>query len=270
MRAQLIRSAEIALHLLTSWDLPVVDKPAGARSRSDKSTEQVLAETTRLCPRCFVPIRRAGECAHMTCGNPRCQYEFCWFFLHDWTSATHNASFCTGRAETSHSEVLAPAEKQISSNWAQQAHDTRPAENTYGEEVLQHFRVALTTRLESGEELLSAEDADVPLRWRRLLEFYEHRGTRIRATAQVAFAEKVDSHHAQQELTELLSWTSDRRWLRLSPEDVDAHNESFKDPQAFLELSRPVRRRMRAERALGPSGAARPASTSCRCLYTCC
>ena len=49
-RPQLIRSAEIALHLLTSWDLLVVDKPAGARSRSDKSTEQVLAETTRSCP----------------------------------------------------------------------------------------------------------------------------------------------------------------------------------------------------------------------------
>ena len=77
-RPQLIRSAEIALLLLTSWDLLVVDKPAGARSRSDKSTEQVLAETTRPCPRCFVPIRRAGGCVHMTCGNPRCQHEFCW------------------------------------------------------------------------------------------------------------------------------------------------------------------------------------------------
>ena len=64
-RPQLICSAEIALHLLTSWDLLVVDKPAGARSRSDKSTEQVLAETTRPCPRCFVPIRRArGVRAH--------------------------------------------------------------------------------------------------------------------------------------------------------------------------------------------------------------
>ena len=59
-RPQLIRSAEVALPLLTSWDLLVVDKPAGARSRSDKSTEQVLAETIRPCPHCFVPIRRAG------------------------------------------------------------------------------------------------------------------------------------------------------------------------------------------------------------------
>ena len=28
--------------------------------RSDKSTEHLLAETTRPCPRCFVPIRRPG------------------------------------------------------------------------------------------------------------------------------------------------------------------------------------------------------------------
>ena len=55
------------------------------------------------------------------------------------------------------------------------------------EEVLQRFRVALTTRLESDAELLSAEDTDVLLRWRRLLEFYNHSETRIRATAQDVF-----------------------------------------------------------------------------------
>ena len=248
-RPQLIRSAENALPLLTSWDLLVVDKLADARSRRDKSTEQVLAETTRPCPHCFVPIRQAGRCVHMMCGNPRCQHGFCWLCLHDWTSATHDASFCTGRAEASHSEVLASVERQIRSSWAQQAHDTRPAEDTCAEEVLQRFRVALTRRLESDAELLSAEDADVPL-WRRLLEFYDHRETRIRATAQVVFAGVVDSHSAQQEFIELLSWVRDRWWLRLSPEDVDARNESFMDPQAFLELPCPVRRQMRAERAL--------------------
>ena len=148
------------------------------------------------------------------------------------------------------SEVLASVERQIRSNWAQQAHDTRPAEDTYAEEVLQRFRVALTTRLESDAELFSAEDADVPLRWRRLLEFYDHSETRIRATAQVVFADVVDSHRAQQELIELLSWVRNRWWLRLSPEDVDAHNENIMDPQFFLELPCPVRRQMRAERAL--------------------
>ena len=42
-----------------SWDLLVVNKHADARSRSDKSTEQVLAETTRPRPRCFMPMLSA-------------------------------------------------------------------------------------------------------------------------------------------------------------------------------------------------------------------
>ena len=86
----------------------------------------------------------------MTYGNPCCQHEFC---LHDWTSATHDALFCTGRAEASHLEVLASVERQIRSNWAQQVQDTRLGEDTCAEEALQRFRVALTTRLESGAEL---------------------------------------------------------------------------------------------------------------------
>ena len=84
---------------------------------------------------------------------------------------------------------------------------------------------------------------------RRLLEFYDHSETRIRATAQVPFAGVVDSHRAQQELIEW-SWVRDRWWLRLSPEDADAHNESIMDPQALLDLPCPVGRQMRAERFL--------------------
>ena len=80
-----------------------------------------------------------------------------------------------------------------------------------------------------------------PLRWRRFLEFYDHRESRIRATAQVVFADVVDNRRAQQELIELLSWVRDRWWLRLSPDDVDARNESFMDPQALLELPCSVR-----------------------------
>ena len=79
--------------------------------------------------------------------------------------------------------------------------------------------MALTTRLESDAELLLAEDTDVQLRWRRLLEFYDHCETRIRATAQVVFAGVVDSHCVEQELIELLSRVRDRWWLRLSPEE---------------------------------------------------
>ena len=127
-RPQLIRSAEIAVPFLMSWDLLLVDKPADARPRTDKSTEQILAETTRPPPRCFVPIRRARGCVHMMCGNPRCQHEFCWLCLHDWTRAMHDASFCTSRPEASHLEVLASVKRQIGSNWAQQAHDTHICE----------------------------------------------------------------------------------------------------------------------------------------------
>ena len=124
----------------------------------------------------------------MKCDNLRCQHEFCCLCLHDWTSATYNASLCIGRCEASHSEVLASVERQIRSKWARQAHDMWPAEDTLAKEALQHFRVTITTRLERDAELLSAEEADVPLRWRRFLEFYDHRETRIRATAQVMFA----------------------------------------------------------------------------------
>ena len=214
-RSQLICSAEIALPILMSWYLLVVGKPTDTRFRSDKSTEQILAETTRLCPRCFVLIRRAGGCVHMTCGDHRCQHEFCWFCLHDWTIATYNASFCTGRAEASHSEVLASVERQIRSNWALHARDTQPAVDTFTEDVLQRFSVALTTRLESDAEPFSAgRRGFVPLR------------------GCVRWCS--DSHCAQQELTELLSWVRDSWWLRLSLKDVDAHNESFIDPQAWM------------------------------------
>ena len=64
------------------------------------------------------------------------------------------------------------------------------------------------------------------------------------------FAGVVDSRRAQQELFKSLSRVRDGWWLRLFPEDVDAHNDSIMDPQYFLELQCPVRRRMHAERAL--------------------
>ena len=219
-RSQLICSAEISLPILTCWDLLVVDKPADARSRSDKSIEQILAETTRPCPRCFVLIRRAGRCVHMKCDSSRRQHEFCCLCLHDWTSATYDASFCIGSVEASHLEVLASVEKQTRSNWAQQAHDTQTAVDTYVKEVLQRFRVAFTTRLESDAELFLAEVADVPLRWRRFLEFYDHSETRIRATAQVVFADVVgyaisgDSDCLPTMLTHAMraSWTRKLYW----------------------------------------------------------
>ena len=88
-----------------------------------------------------------GGARTSTCGNPRCQHEFCCLFLHDWTSARYNASFCIGRAGASHSELLASVGRQIRSKWARQAHDMWPPEDTYAKEALRRFRVALTTRL---------------------------------------------------------------------------------------------------------------------------
>ena len=71
----------------------------------------------------------------MTCGNHCCEHEFCWLCLHDRTRVAHDASFCTGRAEASHFEVLVSVERQIRSNWAQQGHDTQPALDTFVKEV---------------------------------------------------------------------------------------------------------------------------------------
>ena len=184
-RPQLIRSAEIALPLLTSWDLLAVDKPADARSRSAKSTEQVLAETTRPCPRCFIPIRRAGGCVHMTCGNPRSQPEFCWLCLHDRTRATHDASFCTGRAEASHSEVLPSVERHRSAPIGRNRPSTRGEQRT-----LMRKRYFSASAWHS-PHVLKATRSCFRLRCRcaPLLEFYDHSETQIRATAQVVFAD---------------------------------------------------------------------------------
>ena len=88
-RSQLICSAEIALPILMSWDLLVVDKPADAKSRRAQS---------RYWRRLLVRALAASY----PCGNPHCQHEFCSLCLHDWTSATYNASLCIGRSEASH------------------------------------------------------------------------------------------------------------------------------------------------------------------------
>ena len=100
----------------------------------------------------------------------------------------------------------------------------------------------------SHSEVLALEESQMCSTWAQqahdaFLGFYDHRETRIRTTAQVVFADVVDSRRAQQELIELLSWVRDRWWLRLSPDDVDERNESFMDPCS-------VRRRMRGERVL--------------------
>jgi len=42
-------------------------------------TARWMAENTKLCPACHVPICKNGGCSHMRC--TRCSYEFCWFCL---------------------------------------------------------------------------------------------------------------------------------------------------------------------------------------------
>ena len=49
-----------------------------------------LAKNTRPCPKCKVPIQKFHGCNHMTCHNQRCQHEFCWVCLQDWS--THGSS----------------------------------------------------------------------------------------------------------------------------------------------------------------------------------
>ena len=161
----------------------------------------------------------------------------------------YNASFCIGSAEASNSEVLAPVERQMCSHWAQQAHD---ATDTYAEEIPQRFRSALATRLESTEELFLAEVAVAPLRWRRILEFSDHSKTRIRATAQVVLADVVDSHRAQQVLIELLSLGARQAVGSDCLPRVLTHTKRAPWTRKLTWNCRvpPVRRRMRAERAL--------------------
>ncbi len=49
-----------------------------------------LAKNTRPCPQCKVPIQKYHGCNHMTCHNQRCQHEFCWVCLQDWS--THGSA----------------------------------------------------------------------------------------------------------------------------------------------------------------------------------
>ncbi|KAH7265966.1 hypothetical protein B0J15DRAFT_523487 [Fusarium solani] len=55
------------------------------RKDGDKETENWLAEKTKPCPNCNIPIEKGTGCFHMTCRA--CRYEFCWECLADWRTA---------------------------------------------------------------------------------------------------------------------------------------------------------------------------------------
>jgi len=56
---------------------------------------------TLECPKCQIPIRKVGGCAHMTCR--RCSYEFCWDCKQDYT--THSKNHCLAYKFTTRSLV---------------------------------------------------------------------------------------------------------------------------------------------------------------------
>ena len=62
-------------------------KQTGAEGPSKRNEEDVLwlAKNTRPCPKCKVPIQKFHGCNHMTCHNQRCQHDFCWVCLRDWS-----------------------------------------------------------------------------------------------------------------------------------------------------------------------------------------
>lgn len=55
------------------------------RKDDDEETESWLAEKTKSCPNCNIPIEKGTGCFHMTCRA--CRYEFCWECLADWRTA---------------------------------------------------------------------------------------------------------------------------------------------------------------------------------------
>lgn len=52
---------------------------------NDQETERWLAEKTKPCPNCSIPIEKGNGCFHMTCRG--CRFEFCWECLADWRIA---------------------------------------------------------------------------------------------------------------------------------------------------------------------------------------
>lgn len=50
--------------------------------------EKYLVDHTKPCPKCQSPTEKNDGCAHMTC--KKCQHQYCWICLGDWTGHTDN------------------------------------------------------------------------------------------------------------------------------------------------------------------------------------
>jgi len=66
-------------HLPAPCDLAAKYKEKGS---SDLATEQLLAATTKKCPKCDVLITKNKACNHMNCA--KCRHQFCWLCKGDW------------------------------------------------------------------------------------------------------------------------------------------------------------------------------------------
>jgi len=254
------QSADVALLFLRRWQLPLDESMQVARGehvpntsngapsivQEDSSSpaadsEQLLQSVTRPCPHCFVPIQKMGGCAHMTCSNPRCHYEFCWLCLRDWHSPTHDGMACTMRlldaasddrteAPAQSNEVMATVERRLWKNWEAQPEESRQSKEDYAAEVRHRFSVALSTELESDRELLAPmlDDDAHPAHVAQhlslfLLRYYEQEEQRAREAAATLFSSKgLDPEKRMQcasILRSFVNWTRERWWLRLTPED---------------------------------------------------
>uniref|UniRef100_A0A671K2E8 E3 ubiquitin-protein ligase parkin n=1 Tax=Sinocyclocheilus anshuiensis TaxID=1608454 RepID=A0A671K2E8_9TELE len=62
----------------------IADEDAALHARWEQASQETIAETTHLCPKCQVPVEKNGGCMHMVCPRPQCKFEWCWFCHVEW------------------------------------------------------------------------------------------------------------------------------------------------------------------------------------------
>ncbi|XP_041462571.1 E3 ubiquitin-protein ligase parkin-like [Lytechinus variegatus] len=50
----------------------------------NEESRRIIAETSKPCPNCKVPVERNGGCMHMVCSQAQCKYEWCWICGIGW------------------------------------------------------------------------------------------------------------------------------------------------------------------------------------------
>lgn len=58
--------------------------------------EYMKSENIRKCPRCGFLIKKTMGCNHMICGNPNCNYEFCWVCMKECLPNHYDQGLCAG------------------------------------------------------------------------------------------------------------------------------------------------------------------------------